>query len=368
MGLLSDIYSTLPWWRLDAESKSNGIERDRIHGFPYVTAARRVARLLIRGGASLDEKLAVLDTIIYSRWLANNIQNVDAFIGISGTGLYAGKKVKNQGGVYVMDRGSAHIRESNKILESEYGRWGLEWRQINPWLMDNEDFEAEEADIITVPSDFVARTFHARGVAPEKLRVIPYGVNLKEFYPSDGFDGRNPGINFNLLFVGNFSIRKGAGYILEAMRLLHRQKVQLSVVGNVPEETRQLIIRLGVEGIMFKGVVPRAEVRKFMSQADALILPSVEEGLALVQAQALACGCPVIATPNTGCESLFKHMQEGLIISPYDSASIVDAVIQLRESPELLLNMRRAGVALTGQLGGWRTYADGVVSAIRSVR
>lgn len=368
MGLLGDIYSTLPWWRLDAEAKSNSIERSRIHGFPYVTGVRRAARVLLRGAAPVDEKLAVLDTKIFSRWLATKIKDVDAFIGISGTGLHAGRKVKSQGGVYVMDRGSAHIRESNDILDREYKRWGHEWRPINSWLMENEDRESEEADLITVPSEFVARTFYARGVDRTKVRVIPYGVNLKEFYPADDFEARRVTHQFNLLFVGNFSIRKGAGYLLEAMRLLQKDKVQLTVVGNIPDETQQLINKLGSERITFKGVVPRSEVRQYMSQADALVLPSVEEGLALVQAQALACGCPVIATPNTGSESLFRHLQEGLIIDPYDSASIVAAVRQLHGSPELLLKMRVAGVAMTAQLGGWRNYADGIVNAIRSVR
>ena len=62
------------------------------------------------------------------------------------------------------------------------------------------------------------------------------------------------------------------------------------------------------------------------SQGSVLVLPSIEEGLALVQAQAMACGLPVIATTNTGAENLFSDSVEGFIVPIRNPVAIRDKV------------------------------------------
>ena len=62
--------------------------------------------------------------------------------------------------------------------------------------------------------------------------------------------------------------------------------------------------------------------------ADVMVQPSIEEGLSLVMAEALACGCPVIATENTGAEDLFQNNKEGFIIKQiYRSITRHNAII-----------------------------------------
>ena len=64
----------------------------------------------------------------------------------------------------------------------------------------------------------------------------------------------------------------------------------------------------------FLGVVGQERLAELMSTSHVMVLPSIEEGLALVQGQAMACGCPVIASTNTGAEDLFTDGVEGFVV------------------------------------------------------
>ncbi|MFN8358256.1 MAG: glycosyltransferase family 4 protein [Spirosomataceae bacterium] len=305
----------------------------------------------------LDFQLGIIETRLFSRWVANNLPECDAYIAISGSGLQAGRVAKKRGAGYIMDRGSTHIKFANEILSEEYRRWNIPWKPISPWLIDNEEAEAAEANLITIPSHFVKQTFIQYGVDAAKLRVVPYGVSLKEFYPVD----QPPVDCFRLVFVGQFSLRKGALYLLEAFKNFKHPNKELVVLGHVPIELKTLISQIGYNHVRFVGMVPRSKVKEYMSSSHALVLPSIEEGLALVQVQALACGCPVIATPNTGSETLFQHAKHGLIIESKSSKALTDAFVRLADEPSLREQMRTNGLQLIQHLGGWQTYAQGIV-------
>jgi glycosyltransferase involved in cell wall biosynthesis len=352
LGHLERIFTCLPWWKADKESREQNIPRDKISCNFLLQGTRRMGRKMPGYSPAIDAKLAEIETKFFSRWVANSIGECDTYIAISGSGLHAGRKVKRQGSGYVMDRGSTQIRHADQSLGEEYRRWNLHWNPVNPWLIENEEAEAEEAHLITVPSSFVRDTFIKQGTPAEKLRIVPYGVSLQEFHP---VGEPEPGI-FRLVFVGQLSIRKGAPYLLKAFREFQHPKKELVVVGAVAEEIRPLIQQLGTEHVRFVGAVPRSEVKRYLSTAHAMVLPSIEEGLALVQGQALACGCPVIATPNTGSETLFSHEKEGLIVKERDVKSLVEAFTRLSEDTDLRTSMRHAALERVKDLGGWKTY------------
>jgi starch synthase len=95
-----------------------------------------------------------------------------------------------------------------------------------------------------------------------------------------------------------------------------------------------------------------------MSQSHVLALPSVEEGLALVQAQAMACGCPVIGTTATGAEDLFTNGREGFIVPERDSLALASRLQQLADDPALRSSMSAAALQRVRALGGWDTYGE----------
>ena len=305
-----------------------------------------------------DSWLAIAETKAFARWVARKLPNCDTYIGISGSGLCAGRVAQSRGAGYIMDRGSTHARHAAQVLEEEHLRWKLPWRPTSPWLIENEEKEALEANLITVPSHFVKKTFIECGVDQKKVRVVPYGVALHEFYRV----GRPPSDVFRLLFVGQFSVRKGAPYLLNAFRAFRHPRKELIVVGIVTAEMKPMITAVRDLNITFVGPVPRSRVKEFMSSAHALVLPSIEEGLALVQAQAMACGCPVIATPNTGSETLFRNGREGLIVEARNESMLTEAFARMSDEPKLRETMSVASMARVQAFGGWTKYANDIVA------
>ena len=364
LGYLQRVFTALPWWKVSKEAAEQGIPRNRFSCNFLMQGVRRIGQKLPGYNSSIDSRLAVAETKIYSKWVARKIRECDAYIGLSGSGLHAGRIVKSRGGIYVMDRGSTHIRNADQSLGEEYRRWGVEWSPIDPWLVENEESEAREADIITIPSSFVRRTFIEYGTSPAKLKIVPYGISLSEFCPV----GKPPRDRFRLLFVGQVSIRKGIPYLLEAFRNLRHPNKELVVVGGVSKGLEDVIRSFGVDDVNFVGVVPRSRVKEYMSTAHALVLPSIEEGLALVQAQALACGCPIIATPNTGCEDLFEHGTHGLVVPARDSGALTEAFEMLAECDEKRATMSAAALDHAASLGGWERYAELMVGAIQEAQ
>ena len=160
--------------------------------------------------------------------------------------------------------------------------------------------------------EFARRSFVDMGVPSGKLRKVPYGVDLTRFRkvacPAEqGFD---------VLFVGAVSFQKGVPYLLNAFRRLEHPHKRLRIVGAMqPEMSRYLEGHPPGPHVEFLGHVPQDRLRLLMSRSHVMVLPSVQEGLALVQAQALACGCPVIGTVNSGAEDLFTDGVEGFIVA-----------------------------------------------------
>ena len=95
-----------------------------------------------------------------------------------------------------------------------------------------------------------------------------------------------------------------------------------------------------------------------MSTSHVLVLPSIEEGLALVQAQAMACGCPVICTTNTGGEDLFTDGTEGFILPIRDVATLTERMQELADDPARQEIMRAAALRRVQSIGGWTQYGD----------
>ncbi|MCR9294633.1 MAG: glycosyltransferase family 4 protein [bacterium] len=313
---------------------------------------------------AIDTKLAVEQTKRYSSWVAKRLPECEAYIGISGSGLSAGRLAKSRGGIYVMDRGSSQIRYVNQLLMEEYQTWGLTFQPDHPFLIENEEEEAREADVITVPSEFSKRTFVLMGTDPDKLRVVPYGASFEEFQRV----GTPPPNSFRVLFVGNFSVRKGAPYLLRAFQQFRHPRKELIVVGHVPEEVRDLIRRIGCEGVTFVGPVRRSKVKEYMSSCNALVLPSVEDGFGLVMTQAAACGCPIIASEHTGFDTIFKHDRDGLLVPTRSSQALVEAFERLAESDELQKQLAYMAGQRIKTLGGWSGYAADLVRCIAEAR
>jgi starch synthase len=330
----------------------------------------RSALLLTRealGRAGFAAAAKALDPVLqrsFDRWVARNLERCDVFHCLSGFGLAAHAAARQRfGALTVCDRGSTHIGYQNDLLREEHDRWGLKFAGIQRSVVTRELSEYEACDAIVVPSTFARNSFLDRGVPPQKVHRVSFGVDLELFRPVDAI----PPSRFTVLFVGAISVQKGVGYLLRALHdHVSRGEVDIWLAGQVEPAVRPLI-RPFEQDVTLLGHVPRSELASVYSRASVLVLPSVQEGMALVLAQAMACGVPVIATTNTGVEDLVTDGVEGFAVPIRDPDAIADRVDRLRRDAALLHSMGEAAHRRARGLRGWSSYGDSMVRLYRSL-
>jgi starch synthase len=360
-GALAGILTGYPRFKLRAE----GLPQELIHTFPLVHGAYMAFPWKDRIGASLKRQWERLDAVSFSAYVARNLPDCDLYVGLSGSSLSAGKRAHDRGARYICDRGSSHIRAQDELLRQESERWGAPSTSIDPGVLEAEEAEYAEADRITVPSGFAHRTFVQQGVAPEKLRMLPYGVNLSRFEP----DGAPPEGRFDVLFVGGMSLRKGVPYLAQAFDKLEHPAKSLTFVGAPSAALIDILRRrkLWPESARVLGHVPQAELKTLMSRSHVMVLPSVEDGFGVVLMQAMACACPVIGTDNTGAPDLVSDGAEGYIVPICDVDALAERLQHLADHPDERAAMARKAIAKIRGLGGWRAYGDNAMAIYKEV-
>jgi glycosyltransferase involved in cell wall biosynthesis len=345
LGHLEHLYTAYPSWRVE------GMPKEKVSTFPWLMAPAMLANRF--GFNRVRDGLNVPMIETFDRWMAERLAPCDVFHCLSSFGLQSHRAARSRhGALTVCDRGSAHIEFQDEIMREEFARFGARFRGIDARLVERELEEYAFCDLIFVPSSFAMRTFTGKGVPRDKLRLNPYGVDLAMFHREPKSDS-----TFRILFVGTLSLQKGLPYLFEAMGGLGRPDVELLVIGAIEAEMRPIMAKY--EGsFRYLGTVARSELHKHYSQASVLVLPSIQEGLALVQAQAMACGVPVIASENTGAADLFTDGVEGFIVPIRDARAIREKILTLYEDPARRVQMGKAALARVREIGGWDDYGD----------
>lgn len=297
-------------------------------------------------------------------WLERSIdtQWTDIFHGLDGTGPRAGRRVKSNGKLWICDRGCTHILAQRDILVEEHNLWNVPPPKFSQDRLERCVAEYEEAHAITVPSQFAKKSFLRHGIPAGRVFVCPYGVDLSEFKPAPKRDDI-----FRVIYVGQITVRKGIGYLLQAVEpLAKRNRIELWLVGEIHNSIHRLLEQY--KGVFeYKGVCSRGDLWKLYTQASVLVLASVEEGLALVQAQAMACGLPVIATRNTGAEDLFSDGVEGFIVPIRSPEAIREKIEWMIDDRELRDQMASAALHRVNKIGGWNQYGECVESVYKEL-
>jgi len=353
-GHLERVYSTWPWKRL----KREGLEHGLVETFPWLHMAEYAA---VRSPVDLrwlSDHLGYANALAFDRWTEKRLKSLkarpDALIGISGSSLSSGAWLQREGGVFLCDRGSTHQRYQQQIVEEEYALWGVTRRVSDERDTLREEAIYRQADGITVASSYVVRTFVEMGVPAEKLYQIPYGVRLDNFRPvAEPAEG-----DFQVLFAGSPGLRKGIPYLLEAFANLKHPRKQLSIAGYVQEDLKGVLPRLPKDHVSFLGPIGQTELVQRMSRSHVLVLPSIEDGFGLVMAEAMACGCPVISSTNTGGSDLYTDGVEGFIVPIRDAQAIRNRMQLMADDPNLRREMGAAALRRVHSMGGWGEYGE----------
>lgn len=205
-------------------------------------------------------------------------------------------------------------------------------------------FVIRGSSAVTVVSEAMRRRVIAlQPDAQCKTCVLPMGVDLKTTFTPHA---HSPRAANRLLFVGRLVEKKGAGFLLQAVRELMRREinVDLRIIGDGPlrVELERAARRLMLgERVTFHGAGSQDAVVREMQAATVLVMPYIEardgdqEGFGLVQVEAMGCECPVISSDLAAIRDVVTDGVTGLLVPPGDVNALADAIQQVLQEPAL---------------------------------
>ncbi len=340
--------SLLPWyWRLKFEGRRlTGVSRERVH---RIWIAEALQKSLPRLRLASPERANWLNNHLFDRLALRYLQGATAVHFVSSLGLSCARWAKRRALTVVCDSRQGHQKFHRQILEEEAQRWNYRAQVPGGSYEERVLDEYALADHLVVPSEFAARTFVMRGFDRRRIAVNPYGVALEHFWPAQKQLGQ-----FRALFVGQLTPCKGLVYLLEAWRRLRLPGAELVLIGSLDPVLRPTLARF--EGLFrYLEAVPKLELRCHYQQASVLILPSLSDAFGLVVLEAMACGCPVIVSENTGAADAVADGDEGFVVPIRDVDALSDRLLRLHRDADLRLSMGERA-ARKAQRYTWEAY------------
>jgi glycosyltransferase involved in cell wall biosynthesis len=252
------------------------------------------------------------------------------------------------------------------IIGADVGRILLEERRRHPGveLQIESEHEVENgidrdrqkwalSDQVLVPSEYCWQSSIALGCDSAKLSLVPYGI------PEHWFELQLKPHSGRVLFVGQVGLRKGNHVLAEACRILKARGVvfECRVAGPPQVDVTQPLF----EGPTYLGQVPRSQVQKEFRYADFFVLPTLADSFGLVHLEAMACGVPVITTPN--CGSVVRDGVDGFIVPIRDASALADRMQQLVQDRQLRDQMGAAARQRAREFT-WARYGERLLSAL----
>jgi glycosyltransferase involved in cell wall biosynthesis len=251
----------------------------------------------------------------------------------------------------VLERPNANTEFAIEVVQRECDRLDIvlppdHEYAYNAHKLAIEKEEYELAHRLLCPSDFVARTFLERGFPSEKLARHRYGYDENMFHPSSA--PRDPSQPFTMLFAGVCAVRKGVHYALEAWNKSEARRDGIFLIAGdfLPAYHQKLASMLSLPGVRVLG--HRNDLPILMRNSDVLVLPSLEEGSALVTSEARGSGCVLLVSGSAG--AMCEHMENGLIHKAGDVDTLAAHITMLYRDRHLLNRLRKSSLETTGEI------------------
>ena len=356
--ILRKIETFLPCWIVKELKKRNYESIDvsyvKINYFIFLLEA------LLK---SLNTKnYSYLINCIFDKWVSAEIKSMDfdIFFGFETTSLESFRICKRLDKICLLDLPIAHYKKQQELLSSvNYSPYGN--KKTANRINKNKEAELQLADYVIVPSDFVKQTLLDSSVPEKKIIKIPYGVDLDIFRLKENY--RKEG-KFKILYVGAITIRKGLKYLLEAYKNLGLRNSELILVGGMADGKYLLKECKGLYS--YTPFVTQKELNNFYQEADIFVFPSILEGFAQVVIEAMACGTPVIVTPNTGSCDAVRDGVDGFIVPIMNVEKLEEKILYFYENRDKTEEMGRNARAQAEKYS-WENYREKIRELILKI-
>ncbi|MBI2061781.1 MAG: glycosyltransferase family 4 protein [Nitrospirae bacterium] len=342
--------------RVDAEA----ITPSRVRIMPWVEATRGLDRLPRAAKRALGMDYTDYwyhpRHFLFDLWVSRFVDRTyDLVVGWAEHSLFTMRKAHRLGIPFVLYSGTAHNGYRWPLLTEEFAKWGLD-HKLPPQVLARSLKEYDAAKHLSVVSSYAERTFSERGFAANAIiRVVP-GVDATRFRSHPKSDSV-----FRMIYAGLMRAGKGIPYLLEAWRKIRPKSAELWLIGSVYDEMRPVLERYR-NHFIYKPRVPQAELPGLLSQADVFALPTLDEGFAAVQLQAMSCGLPLLTTTNSGGEDVVCEGREGFVVPIRDSDALAEKIDWFATHPD---ETRRMGRSAARAAAGftWDRYGDRIVAS-----
>jgi glycosyltransferase involved in cell wall biosynthesis len=371
-GLLDRFVTTiaLPPWLPFGRRRQYDLPYERVKSHPW----REVVRLLPgmrsipfiggreKGWASLDAICRCLDLDTAKQLHRQEIRAVYTYEDSALASLQMARKLGKLG---IYELPIAYGPHARHVLQGEALK-RPDWAFTMEGLIDSnakmkrKTDELRNADVIICPSPFVRDSLPDAEIRHARILLNPYGAEVMSDSPvSESKTGRDGPLK--VLFVGSMTQRKGLADVLEAARRLPSDAFELHILGTPLAPLS--FYRKVFSSFVYHPPCPRSEVLHLMRSCDVFVLPSLVEGRALVQLEALSCGLPIVVTANAGGSDLVVDGETGFLIDPGCSGQLVERLqwfIRHRDAlPAMSRHARRMAVR-----HDWALYRQRLVSEV----
>ena len=362
-GHLHKLITNYPKWF----AKKWGIPPDKIVSLPLTFWT--VKAIYKIGG----EKLMMRCQWLVHRWFAERAVNY-----LAGSELIHGwsqwsepsfRWAQARGIPTVLERSSAHILEQSRLLTEEHRRLGMRWTATHPKIEQMELREYELCSSVAVPSLFVERSFSQRNFPAKKLFRNALGVDLNCFKPPTEPPEGPSSSGLQVIYAGSLSVRKGVADLLEGFNSANLKHATLTLLGGATRELKPILEKLQTS-VKALGHLPQGMLVEHYQKSHCFVMSSIEEGMAMVQMQALACGLPLICTTNTGGEDLLRlrgdkgreidlgitQFSAGFLIPIRSPEAISHCLNKIANEEGLWISMRGEALMIATNNLSWKDY------------
>lgn len=231
--------------------------------------------------------------------------------------------------------------------------------------------DLELADHYVCEGNFVAQTFRFVGIEANRVHAVHQGVDeyFQKLLSEVAVDRPKPSaqsLPLRFLFVGADTPRKGLRDVLEATRRFPATSLTLTIAGMLQDTTRTAFADvLQQPNVHVEGMVPRRRIAELMSMSDVFVFCSRAEGSVRVIFEAMAAGCYVVTTPNSG--SIVETGVHGCLVQPGDIGALEDAIRGAMESPSKVREIGGRNRALILERYDQRTFGDQLDALVREL-
>jgi len=338
IGLLNKIYTTYPKSHL----AKYGVPSERVKSFVFLELLRRIIHKI----PFISKNLNIFQKYLFGIFINFTYkQNSNISLLFLAGNFYSipiiKKFQKTKYTNWYVDEGSTHVLYRNSIMTQEFTKLDLRYKSDSKHIISWTINEYLNSKSIFVPSEFVKKSFDIFGLS-QKINVNPYGYNFN--VKPLKVEPISRSINeskINVIFVGSLMIRKGLHYLIDAIQYLDSDHFHFHLVGPMRKDIQNFVYQISSKNnVTLYGSLDKNKLNKVYQKADVLILPSIEEGLSLVQLEALSRSVPVIATKNTGSDQCLVNNENGIIIESFSSSSIILALQFIYQNPEFLKKLK----------------------------